>query len=200
MLIGLTGQIGAGKTAVAGIFRKLGAFVISADRIGKDVVEKNRQVLNRLVKAFGPAILTPSGKLRRKRLGLLAFSSPEYREKLNKIVHPHLMKALARQAKAAGKIHKMVIIDAALLIDWNWHEKVDCTILVNAGKNLKIKRSMAKGLTEKEAKMRLKSQLKYACMKKHADFIILNNKSLESLELKVRKIIKKCSKKVDISF
>lgn len=199
MLIGITGQIGAGKTAAAKIFQRHGAFLISADRIGRDVVEKNRKVLNRLVNTFGHDILTPSGKLRRKRLGKIAFSSNKNREKLNSIVHPPMLKELTRQVKAALKIHHLVVIDAALLIDWGWHKKVDCTVLVHAGYNLKIKRSMAKGLTEEEAKMRLKSQLDYACLKKHADFTILNNKSLEALELKVKKIIKKCAKKVDIS-
>ncbi len=199
MLIGITGQIGAGKTAAAEIFKKLGAFLISADRIGRDVVEKNRKVLDRLVRVFGSDILTPSGKLRRKHLGIIAFSSQKNKEKLNNIVHPPLLKELTRQVKAALKIHDLVVIDAALLIAWGWHKKVDCTVLVHAGYDLKIKRSVAKGLTEEEAKMRLKSQHNYACLKKHADFTILNNKSIETLELKVKKIIKKCAKKVDIS-
>lgn len=74
MLIGITGQIGAGKTEAAKIFAECGAYVISADKIGRDVVEKKPEVLARLIKAFGDDILTPKGNLRRKYLARLAFA------------------------------------------------------------------------------------------------------------------------------
>ena len=93
------------------------------------------------------------------------------------------------------KKHKLVVVDAALLIFWRWDKKVDLTILVNAGNKIKINRLVRKGLTEKEAKMRLKSQLSYAELKKYSDIVVLNNKSIESLELKVRKILKKITRK-----
>ena len=196
MLLGLVGQIGTGKSEAARILkRNHGAFVISADKIGKDVVDKNPVVLKRLVKAFGSAILTKSGNLKRKALGQIAFASDDTKKKLNEIVHPPLLKELEKQSKAAQKKYEIVVIDAALLIDWGWNKKVDYTILIHAGKEIKISRLIEKGLSRNEALMRIKSQLRYGELKKHADFIIMNNKSLASLEKRIDKIVEKLIQK-----
>ncbi|MFH2036506.1 MAG: dephospho-CoA kinase [Candidatus Zixiibacteriota bacterium] len=195
MLIGITGQIGSGKSEVARIFGELGAFVISADQIGKEVVEQSKVVLNKLVKAFGKDILTPSGKLRRRKLGEIAFSSESNKKRLNDIVHLALLKEQDRQSKLALKKYRVVVIDAALLIDWGWQKKVDLTILVNAGKDIKIKRLIKRGLTKSEAEMRLNSQLKYTYLRKHSNIVILNNKTIETLALKIEKIFKSLPEK-----
>ncbi len=191
MLIGITGQIGSGKTEVAKIFKKKGACVISADKIGKDVVEKNQLVLKKLVSICGKESLTPSGKLRRRKLGEMALASEENKKKLNRIVHPHLLKELSRQVKSAFKKYKIVVIDAALLIDWGWDKKVDITILVHAGNKIKIARLMEKGYSNKEARMRLKSQLKYWILRSRADIIIFNNKSFDNLKKRIERIFNK---------
>lgn len=189
MLIGITGQIGSGKTEAAKIFAKYGAYIISADKIGRDVVENSPVVLKKLVRTFGQEILTPSGKLRRKYLALLAFADCSHKDKLNRIVHPALLKELGRQSKAALKKYKIVIIDAALLLDWCWDKKVDLTIVVHSADRVKISRLVEKGYTMEEAKMRLRSQLKLAEFRARADIIIHNNKSLSSLELRIKKIL-----------
>jgi len=195
MLIGITGHIGSGKTEVAEIFRKKGAFVISADKIGKDVVEKNQIVLSKLIRTFGQSILTPSGRLRRRKLGAMALVSEEGKNKLNKIVHPYLLKEMDRQSRQAQKKYDMVVIDAALLIDWGWDKKVDITILVHSGDKIKIARLVEKGYTIKEARIRIKSQMKYKTLRKHAEIVIFNNKSLGDLEKKAVRIFDKLSRK-----
>ncbi|PKK83550.1 MAG: dephospho-CoA kinase [candidate division Zixibacteria bacterium HGW-Zixibacteria-1] len=189
MLIGITGQIGSGKTEAAKIFAKYGAYVISADKIGRDVVENSPVVLKKLIRAFGQEILTPSGKLRRKYLARLAFADSNHKDKLNRIVHPVLLKELGRQSRAALKKYKIVIIDAALLLDWGWDKMVDLTIVVHSTDRAKISRLVEKGYTMEEAKMRLRSQLKLAEFRARADIIIQNNKSLSSLELRIKKIL-----------
>jgi len=192
MLIGLVGQIGTGKSEAARILkRNHGAFIISADKIGRNVVDKNPVVLKRLVKAFGSTILTKSGNLKRKALGRIAFASDDRKKKLNEIVHPLLLKELEKQSKTAQKKYEIVVIDAALLIDWGWNKKVDYTILIHAGNEIKISRLVKKGLSRSEALMRITSQLKFRELKKHADFIILNNKSLSHLEKRIDEIVEK---------
>jgi dephospho-CoA kinase len=191
VLIGIFGQIGSGKSEVARIFKAMGAYVISADLIGKDVVEKNRQVLKKLAITFGDKILTPTDKLRRRKLGEIALASEKNKNKLNKIVHPYLLKELSRQAKEASRKYKIVVIDAALLIDWGWDKKVDKTILVHAGDKVKISRLIKKGYSIKEARMRIKAQLKYSALRRHADIVIFNNRSLASLKKRVEKIFNK---------
>ncbi len=197
MLIGITGQIGTGKSEVAAILKKHGAFIISADKIGLEVVESNPAIIRRLIRAFGYEIVTKSGRLRRKKLARLAFSSEENKRKLNQIVHPALLKSLGQQVRSALKKHTLVVVDAALLVDWGWHKKVDLTILVHAGKNIKIARLLKKGFTRKEAIMRLKLQLKYSGLREHSDVVILNNKTKKQLEKRVRIILKSYLKSVD---
>ena len=191
MLIGITGQIGTGKSEVARLFEKHGAYVISADQIGREVVEQNRVVLRELVRAFGAEILTPSGKLRRRLLGELAFATPASKRRLDKIVHPRLLRKLGRQTSLALKKHALVVVDAALLIDWNWDKKVQYTVLVHSRNEIKAARLLKKGYSRAEIITRIRSQKDFIELRKHADFIIHNNKSLDSLEVQVEKLIEK---------
>ncbi len=189
MLIGITGLIGSGKSEAARIFSKYGAFVISADRIGKDVVDNNKTILNRLIRAFGTNIITKTGRLRRKKLGELAFSSEVNKIKLNKIVHPALLRKLSAQVNDARNKYDVIVIDAALLINWGWHKKVDLTILIHASYRKRIHRLMQNGYTEVEALQRTKSQFKFDELSKDADITLLNNKTPGDLEKKIRNII-----------
>ena len=194
MLVGLVGQIGSGKSEVAAIFREFGAFIISADKIGKDVVEKNPAVLKRLARTFGSDILTPSGRLRRKRLGRLAFAGEKSMARLNAIVHPYLLKELARQSKAASRKYKMVVIDAALLVDWGWHKKVDLTILVHAKKEILVSRLIKKGYSRQEALERIRAQQTYSTLRKASNLVISNNGTIKDLRPKVERIVNRLTR------
>ncbi len=187
MLIGITGRIGSGKSEAARILKGLGAFIISADKVGRDVVETNPALLKKLVKFFGWQIITSRGKLKRRHLGRLAFSSPENRVKLNKLVHPYLLKELQKQTREAVKRHDVVIIDAALLIDWGWQERVDLTLLIHCGKQTQLSRLIQKGLTREEAAQRLKSQLSYRELRRFSDIVIFNNRDRDYLQNRLYK-------------
>lgn len=198
MLIGLTGLIGSGKSEVARIFKKQGAFVISADKIGRDVVENNKLIVKKLINAFGQDIISKSGKLDRKKLARVAFSSENNKQKLNKIVHPVLLKELSIQVKKAAKKYDIVVVDAALLTFWGWDKKVDMTILVDTILRKRIQRLKSKGYTEADIRSRSKSQLKLSELSDRADYILTNNSTLRILENKVENIIAGLSKRVDI--
>jgi len=191
MILGITGQIGSGKSEVAALLKKYGAFVISADKVGRQVVDGDIRILNKLVSKFGQDIITRGGRLRRRRLGEIAFSSEKNKKILNSIVHPPLLSELARQTEIASRKYEMVAIDAALLLDWKWDKKVDYTVLVHAPIKTQIDRLVKKGYTLSEARMRQKTQMKYSEMRKRADFVILNNGSLAELDRKVNRLIKK---------
>jgi dephospho-CoA kinase len=186
LLMGITGGIASGKTEVAKVFRRRGAVVLSGDQIGRKVVESNKSVLRKLVTAFGEQIMREDGTLNRQRLGEIAFSSARGRDKLNKIVHPHLLKELRRRIrdfKRKGK--RVVVVDAALICEWGLERELDLLVFVQSSRESKIRRLQRfKGYSRKEALDRIRSQLPDAVKKSRADFIIRNNGSLAELRKK----------------
>jgi len=183
-LIGITGGIACGKTEVAEVFRKKGAIVLSGDRIGKEVVEENRTVLKELVHKFGQDILNKNGTLNRRKLGEIAFASEESRDKLNRIIHPHLLKELKRRIQNIEKENPqaVVVIDAALIVEWGLEKELDHLIFVESKEENKIKRlQKEKGYSKKEALDRIKSQLPEKVKEKKADVVIRNDEGLAEL-------------------
>ncbi|MEW6013995.1 MAG: dephospho-CoA kinase [Candidatus Zixiibacteriota bacterium] len=191
MLLGLTGRIGTGKSEVARILKQFGALVISADAIGKAVVDNKPAVLKKLVRGFGEGIIDKKGKLNRRKLGRLALANEESRRRLNEIVHPFLLRELDHQAKISLKRNRIVVVDAALLIDWGWQKKVDKVILVQAPDRICLERLLKKGYSVAEARARLGSQLPDSVLKEHADIIISNSKSLDVLQVKVKRAMQR---------
>lgn len=185
MLIGLTGQIGAGKSTAARVFEELGAAIVDADMIGRDVVEMSPAVLKKLVKQFGKEILTPSGSLNRKGLAKRAFSTDEGKAALNAIVHPYLLAELHRQVKNYQKQGKVIVIDAALLLDWELDKQVDKTVVITASPQVRIKRMVERGLSRQEVLTRQKVQLSLAEYKRRATVVITNNGTRPELAQKI---------------
>ena len=188
MLIGLTGQIGAGKSTAARMFAQFGAVVVDADMIGRQVVEQSPALLKKLVKSYGQEILTPSGKLNRKALANVAFASAKSTRALNSLVHPYLLKELHRQVKLHSKHRKVVIIDAALLLDWRLDREVDGTIVITAPLALRIRRMSARGLSRAEVIARQKSQPTLAAFRSRADFVISNSGTEAELRRRLKKL------------
>ncbi|KAA3633416.1 MAG: dephospho-CoA kinase [Calditrichaeota bacterium] len=175
MIIGITGLIGSGKSTATDYFVSKGFLLVDADIIGKEVVESNKSLLKKLVSEFGKEIVTPTYKLRRKKLAELAFKDKQSTEKLNKLVHPYLLKEINTQIKRAKS--RNIVIDAALLIYWGLHKKIDFTLLVHASLEDRIKRMKKRGYSEQQVKQITKRQLPYRILQKRADRTILNNRS-----------------------
>lgn len=191
MIVGVTGLIGSGKSEVAGVFSRLGARLIDCDLIGREVVESNHPVLYRLVMTFGGGILRKDMSLDRRELGRRAFASPENTKRLNAIVHPALLAELdLRMSKAREKGYNAVV-DAALLIYWNYHRKVDYTIAVNASLSNRIKRLTRAGLTHDEIRMRTQSQLSWSYLRERADIVLFNNDDIETLRKKAEMLYRR---------
>ncbi|MEZ5359216.1 MAG: dephospho-CoA kinase [Candidatus Zixiibacteriota bacterium] len=188
MIFGIVGLIGSGKTAVTEVFARLGAEIIDADKIGREVVESDPSVLYQLVMAFGETILKKDRSLDRRKLGQLAFANPEATNKLNEIVHPELLRRLDEKVNAARVAGRHAVVDAALLIFWNYQGKMDTTIVVTARAANRRKRLLGRGLSAGEVAARTKSQLSEAYLKKHADIILSNDGSLKSLISRAEKL------------
>lgn len=186
MIVGVTGLIGSGKSIVADAIREEGAILIDCDRIGREVVENNPIIRYRLVLAFGATILTSEDGIDRKELGRLAFSSPEKTAALNAIVHPALLAELDSRLKQARKNRQHTVVDAALLIYWNYHKKMDYTVVVAATASNRTRRLLAAGFIVAEITQRTKSQLPLSYLKKQADFVILNDGDIVTVRRKAK--------------
>ncbi len=188
--LGITGRIATGKSTAAKEFAKFGGKIIYADLIGREVVEEKPPILSKLIRAFGPEIVTPQGILKRRELGRLAFASPEKMEILNKIVHPPLLQRLKEELDlcAADPNCSMAIVDAALLVDWEWHKNMDWTVCVTASYETQVMRLKEQGLTDKEIRDRIGSQKSQEELVAASDFAIDNNGTIDELRKQVQEI------------
>jgi len=189
MLIGLTGQIGAGKSTAAGILAGMGAHIVDADLIGKEVVDRSPQLRAKLGRRFGLEIFDKRGHLKRRRLAQLAFASEETKRALNDLVHPYLLKELRKQARVAVKKHDLVVIDAALLLYWQMDREVDFVLVIHASIQTRFARMAKRGITEADALARQQAQLPYSEFQKRANRMILNNGTREQLKIRLVRLL-----------
>lgn len=191
MYIGLTGLIGAGKSTAAQILASHGAATIDADQIAREVIGLYPALLKKLVTRFGKSILTPTGKLRRKKLAAVAFADEQARQQLNDIIHPYIGREIKRRMKRLSRHHQVVVIDAALLLGSSIEDEMDRILVIHASKQVRLHRLLKRGLTREDALMRMQRQLPFNELRRRADRLIMNQDSLSSFEKKVADYLKK---------
>jgi dephospho-CoA kinase len=198
MLIGVTGQIGAGKSAVATLLARRGALIVDADKIGKQV-SGSSAVLARLVRIWDDSILTKSGKLRPTRLAEIVFGDRSGREleRFNAIIRAPLGKAVLQKLRQAERTISRksqpapVVLDAALLPDWKIADNMNLIILVTAPGELRLKRLMGRGMQRDDATARMGRQSPLKRYREISDVVISNTATLDSLEEKVDRLWKR---------
>lgn len=192
ILVGLTGGIASGKSAASKIFKKLGAYIIDADVLAREVVEPLKPAWKDIVKNFGKEILNKDNSINRQKLAEIVFNNKKKRELLNSIVHPRVFKrAKEIEKEIAKKDPKAVIIfDAALLIESGYYKKMDKNIVIYADEDVQVKRLMKRdGLTKDEAKKRIKAQMPLREKMRFADYIIDGNKVLNMVKKQAKAVI-----------
>jgi len=189
LVVGLTGGVGCGKTVVAKEFARRGAVVISGDEAGHYVVDTDKRLQKKLAQRFGEDILTKGGVNRRK-LARRAFSSKEGKQQLNELVHPALVKELTRRVRAARRRRDipMVVVDAALLVEWEMKVPVDILIAVWALRANRVRWLQKRGWTIDEIKGRMRAQLPFARKKALADYVLGNEGGLAALRQKAARL------------
>ncbi|MEK7448335.1 MAG: dephospho-CoA kinase [Planctomycetota bacterium] len=192
--LGLTGGVASGKSTVARMFKKLGAAVIDADRIAREVIELPR-VKNKLIRYYGTSILGKNGLVNRKTLAGLAFSHKRDLNKLNRISHPVILKLIKKHLGAIKKIRAgsqpIAILDAALLMESRLSGICDFLIFIERG--LRKRNQAAQKIREwlpGEINRRERFQYSLKLKKKKSDFIIKNNRSLLKTWAQVKNIFK----------
>jgi len=193
MLIGLTGGIASGKSLVAAELKRLGAYLIDADEIAREVVKPGLPAYQDIVKEFGEGTLNPDKTINRKVLGEIVFSNQELRKTLEKITHPRILDAIEKETQTIqGNDPKaLIVVDAALLIEVGLNKKMDKVVVVYADEKTQLKRLIKRsGLTMVEAKKRIASQMPLSEKIKCADFVIenLEEKSKEEIKDEVKRI------------
>jgi len=155
--IGLTGGIGSGKSTAAARFAELGALVIDADAIAREVVEPGTPGLSAVVSRFGSEILSPDGSLDRPALARLVFADAEALAALNAIVHPLVAERRAELMAVAGP-DAVVVSDVPLLVENGMAGDFDAVVVVEAPLDQRLARLAARGLAAEEARARMARQ------------------------------------------
>ena len=191
-LIGLTGQSGAGKSTVAEVFAKLGAYVINADMIVAELYNAGSPCLKAVAAEFGQDILNPDGTLDRRRLAQRAFASRERTDDLNRLVHPFVTARLFELLRGAEGI---VVFDAPQLFEANADVICDAVVAVTADKDIRVNRIIKRdSLSEEQAMLRVNAQYSEEYFRARADYIIENNFDEESLRSQAEKVYNKLNK------
>ncbi|HOH89304.1 MAG TPA: dephospho-CoA kinase [Bacillota bacterium] len=190
MVIGLTGGIASGKSTVSAKLKELGAAVIDADLLARDVVRKGEIAYNKIVQCFGEDILLPGGDIDRKKLGNIVFSDKEKLALLNSITHPEIinrMKERIQELKAEGA--KVIVVDAAILIEMGLHKYVDSVWVLSVDRETQLKRLVERDkFNYREAENRINSQFTNEVRKKYADVVIDNSKPIEEVEKRLEEL------------
>ena len=189
--IGLTGGIGTGKSEVLSILRDLGASTLQADLLAHEIYSPGKPAWQDIIHTFGSEILTAEQQINRKKLGEIVFADKNKLSKLNQIVHPRIfehLKELIEKQEMAGV--RLLVIEAAILIEAEWTEIVDSVWVVKASKSIIIDRLKGKTtLSEKQITQRINAQISDAKRQEKANEIITNNGDKSELRDQVRKLI-----------
>ena len=190
MLIGLTGNIGSGKSTVAHLLSEHGATVVDADALARRAVELGTPAYHKIVARWGSAVLAPDNHLDRAALRHIVFGDPQQLEELNRIVHPEVQRLgdeLIDVARARGD--RIVVCDVPLLFESKMTDRFDRILLVDADRAIRLERlAKDRGLRETEAMEMIAAQMPAELKRARADFIIDNNGSLAQLERRVNDV------------
>jgi len=189
-VVGLTGGIASGKSTVARMFVELGARLVDADLIARQVVEPGRPAWADIVAHFGEGVLNPDRTLNRDQLGEIIFHDEKARQLLNGITHPRIgtemLEQIQRHQRAGANV---VLIDAALLLESPATSWIRPVVAVAADEAVKVQRIMERdGWSREQALARIRAQWSDEERKANADFVIDNSGSLEELQRRVEEV------------
>ncbi|MCQ4323797.1 dephospho-CoA kinase [Pseudomonas stutzeri] len=186
-ILGLTGGIGSGKTAVADHFASLGVHVVDADQAARWVVEPGRPALRQIAEHFGEGILLPNGELDRAALRERVFRRPEERKWLEQLLHPLIRAEIARHLALAESPYAIMV--SPLLVESGQYRQVDRVLVVDVPEALQIQRTIGRDqASEEQVRAILKVQAGREERLRHADDVLLNDRDLSWLKSEVERL------------
>lgn len=194
MIIGLTGSIGSGKSTVSARLKSLGALILDADIIAREVVEIGTEGLKQIERVFGSEAIAADGSLDRKAVARIVFADSEKRQQLNGIIHPAVLSELKRRSSAqqAKDRTRLIIWDVPLLIEAGWADLTDSVWLVTAPMQTRLERIIARdGCTLSQAENRIRAQLSEDEKRRYSNEVIDNSLGLAELYAQTDKLYHK---------
>lgn len=181
-VVGLVGPAGAGKSTVAAAFARTGARVLNGDTLGHEVTDTDPDVRAALAADYGADVYRADGTLDRRRVAARVFADPAALARLNQLVHPRIlarMRAAVAQAERDG-FTGVLLIDAALLLDWGFERECDAIVAVLAPEERLVERLVAtRGWSAAEARQRLSAARRADSFRALADVTVMNDGSAE---------------------
>ncbi|BBH16238.1 dephospho-CoA kinase [Nocardioides baekrokdamisoli] len=188
MRVGLTGGIASGKSTVSAMLRELGAIVIDADQLARDVVAKGTPGLAQVVDVFGPGVLTEAGEMDRPAVGAIVFADESKRRALEAIIHPLVGARSAELAREAGP-GAVVVHDIPLLVETGQAELFDAVIVVDVPEDVQVERMLRdRGWAEDDSRARIAAQATRDARRAAATYVIENTGTREDLRLRVAEV------------
>lgn len=193
MIIGLTGSIASGKSAVAKMIQSYGLPIVDADVVARQVVEPGSETLKKIAEIFGQEVIAEDGSMDRAKVGNIIFHDESMRKKLNDIIHPAIREEMIRQRdEFISYGEKNVFMDIPLLFESKLEHFVEKIIVVSVSEEVQLGRLMARnGFTEQEARTRIATQIPVKQKEALADCVINNNGTLEQTALQLQNILYK---------
>jgi|TARA_B100001093_G_C26765117_1_gene987527 dephospho-CoA kinase len=190
MIIGLTGGIGSGKTAVSDAFQDLGITIVDADLASRIVVQKGKPSLKKIAEHFGNDILNENSELDRAKLREIIFNSDEEKNWLESLLHPAIANQIQDELKASSSPYTILV--SPLLLETNQKEYCDKVLVVDVPVELQVERTLKRDqVSEGQVKSIIKAQISRKNRLEFADEVIINDGSLEELHSTVMKFHQK---------
>ena len=191
-VIGLTGGIGSGKSTVARIFKELGAEVVDADQLAREVVAPGQPALKDVVAAFGPGVIQADGTLDRPRLASIIFRDDVARATLNAITHPRIRSRMRAEVESRRGRSGLLVLDIPLLFEGDPPEEIETSVVVWVDRATQLRRLVERdGFTLEEASRRIAAQMPLDAKRDRADEVIDNSRSLEETRAQVEKLYRR---------
>jgi dephospho-CoA kinase len=192
-VVGLTGGIGSGKSALSALLRGLGIPVIDADAVARRCTEPGTPVLADIVTRFGPGILLADGSLDRAALARIVFSDEDARRDLEAVTHPCIRAGIDAELdglRGQDDPPQLVVVEHPLLVESGGHTRVDTVVVIEAPLTTRIERLIStRGMSEADVRSRLSVQVDDADRRAVADHVIVNDGDLESLRSEAERLV-----------
>jgi dephospho-CoA kinase len=191
--VGLTGGIASGKSTVASILRERDCQILQMDPLGHELLEPGHAAYDEVAAEFGTKILEPSGEVNRGKLGAIVFADSAKRARLNEILHPRILEVVRNWFTTLDMLGgpDFAFAEAALIVESGFHKELDRLVVCWCRPEQQIERLVERGLSTKQARLRIAAQMPLDEKRGYADMVIDCSGSLANTETQVGKLLEK---------